>query len=793
MNKNHLSLTIILFLIGMIALVFLSRMPQSYSHGNLPLSEFSTERALIHIDSIAKAPHYIGSPHHEKVGNYLQKELEKLGLETQIQDGKIHSKWNNLVTTKNIIARIKGTNNSKTLLLLTHYDSAPHSNSYGASDDANGLATILEGLRVFLHNKKDHKNDIIILFSDAEELGLNGAFDFVINHEWAKEVGLVINFEARGTAGPSMMLAETNTGNANLIKGFAAAKTPYPVSNSLMYSVYKMLPNDTDLTAFREKGNIPGFNLAYIDDHFDYHTEQDNIENFSPLSLEHQASYFMPMLDYFSNADLASIETTEERVYFNSIFGFTHYPFSMGAPLFIIAFFFFLGIVFFGLAKRNLNLNLIAKGIFTFLFTLFLVGTITFFGWEIIKNIYPEYQDMLHGFTYNGHSYIVAFVLIALALCFRLYHKITPQDVASYLVWPLFFWLLLNFGVLLYLPGASFLIIPFFCSLFMLGILTFVKKYQGLWMVVLSIPVIAILVPFIELFPVGLGLKVLPGSTLLTSLIFFLLLPLFGYITYKKRWAFLILIVGLGYLVKAHLDSDFKKGSAKPNSLVYYLDGDTNKAYWTTYDTCLDDWTKNYFGDNPQTAALLNNVAIGSKYNTGFSYMVDAPLKAILPPKVYFLQDTIFDNLRHIQLKIESQRTINRLDVFADEHLEILHFRANETQKINQEGNVYLRKGAQLISYYPIKNEPLYLSFAIDPKALLTLSLRESSLDLMTNPLFSVPSRPEWAIPMPFVLNNAILVAKKITKETSEKPLKLEVSEDNTEALESNSITELLP
>jgi len=50
------------------------------------------------------------------------------------------------------------------LLLLSHYDSAPHSFSHGASDDASGVATILEGVRTFLYNKTPHKNDIIILF-----------------------------------------------------------------------------------------------------------------------------------------------------------------------------------------------------------------------------------------------------------------------------------------------------------------------------------------------------------------------------------------------------------------------------------------------------------------------------------------------------------------------------------------------------------------------------------------------------------------------------------------------------
>jgi hypothetical protein len=49
---------------------------------------------------------------------------------------------------------------------------------------------------------------------------------FVTQHQWAKEVGLVLNFEARGSSGPSYMLMETNAGNAGLVKEFAAAKMP---------------------------------------------------------------------------------------------------------------------------------------------------------------------------------------------------------------------------------------------------------------------------------------------------------------------------------------------------------------------------------------------------------------------------------------------------------------------------------------------------------------------------------------------------------------------------------------
>ena len=64
--------------------------------------------------------------------------------------------WNAGANTQNILARIKGTDNGKALLLLTHYDSQPHS-SLGASDAGSGVVTILEGLRAYLVNNNQIK------------------------------------------------------------------------------------------------------------------------------------------------------------------------------------------------------------------------------------------------------------------------------------------------------------------------------------------------------------------------------------------------------------------------------------------------------------------------------------------------------------------------------------------------------------------------------------------------------------------------------------------------------------
>jgi hypothetical protein len=446
MRKNYTPIYSLLVLVALIFGIFYFMMPQNYDETEAPLSEFSTKRALEIVKKISKQPHYVGSKNHEVVGNYIQKELQELGLETSVQEGFTMTEMGTLVKSKNIIAQMKGSKNSKALLLLSHYDSAPHSYSKGASDDASGVATIIESVRAFLHTKTPHKNNIIILFTDAEELGLNGAALFVTQHKLAKEVGLALNFEARGSSGPSYMLMETNDGNSKMVDAFKAGNTPYPVSNSLMYSIYKMLPNDTDLTVFREQGKIQGFNFAFIDSHFNYHTAQDNYQNLDPKTLEHQGTYLFPLLKYFSNADLTNLNSNNDDVYFNVPFGFVSYPFAWILPMMIVAFGLFFIFIFVGLGKRAMRLDEIIKGFVPFLGSLVTAGLVTYAGWAILKSVYPQYGDILQGFTYNGHDYIYAFVSLTLAICFLFYQnggKRNPE--MSQLIAPLFIWLLIIF------------------------------------------------------------------------------------------------------------------------------------------------------------------------------------------------------------------------------------------------------------------------------------------------------------------------------------------------------------
>lgn len=765
MKKNYSSIITIVIILGILGFLFASLMPSWSPDEDKKVTEFSTSRALEHINAIAKQPHYVGTKNHEVVANYIIKELQKLGLETTVQEGFTLSDWGNLVKSKNILCRIKGTKNTKALLLLSHYDSAPHSFSHGASDDTSGVATILEGVRAFLNARTKHQNDIIILFTDAEELGLNGAALFVTQHQWAKEIGLVLNFEARGSSGPSYMLMETNKGNAGLVKEFAKADATYPVSNSLMYSIYKMLPNDTDLTVFREQGNIQGFNFAFIDDHFNYHTAQDDVAHLDKNTLKHQGSYLMPLLNYFSNADLNATASTTDDVYFTIPFTFISYPFDWVVPMTLIAAGLLIILVFLGKAKRMLKLNDIMKGFFPFLGSLIFTGLITYYGWKGLLLLNPQYNDLLNGFTYNGHDYIAAFVLMSLSICFFFYQIASkPKVTMNHYVIPLLFWIVLNGFLANSLRGAGFLIIPVYFGLIAFAVFVFSQRSNWIVNIICGIPTLLIVAPFIQMFPVGLGLKVLFGSAILTVLAFGLLLPVFGAFAKKGTWSLLFFFTSVLFLAKAQYHSGYELGEAKSNSLVYLYNANNNKAYWLTYDTNLDSWTKAYLGEKPKGAKIFNNLKLVSKYNSEFTYAAEAPNKGIAKPTITFLQDSVVGVKRYLKIQITPNRKVNRYDIFANEIMTFYNFKANGVSTLGQQGPELERNGKKLLSYYVVNNEPLILQFTVNRATVLDMDVMESSFDLMVNPLFAMTPRESWMMPTPFVLNDAVIITQKIKR-----------------------------
>ncbi len=247
-----------------------------------------------YVEMLAAKPHPMASVAHDEVLEEVVGLWKALGFEPEVQTAVlVDGKRGAAAKVSNVLTRLKGTEAGKAVMLVAHYDSVP--SSPGAADDAAGVAVLLETARA-LKTGPAPGHDIVFLVTDGEEVGLLGARAFVKEHPWAADVGLVVNFEARGTSGPSVMF-ETSPGNGPLVRAFAAA-APRPQATSFAVSIYRRMPNGTDLSIFLDAG-MQGLNFAFIGEPRDYHTPQDSPAHLDPRSLQHHGSSALALARYF--------------------------------------------------------------------------------------------------------------------------------------------------------------------------------------------------------------------------------------------------------------------------------------------------------------------------------------------------------------------------------------------------------------------------------------------------------------------------------------------------------------
>ena len=285
---------------------------------------FSNDRAWAFLEKIAREPHPVGTAEHTRVQVEILTALTSLELDPSLSSPrKIQgSTPQGDVPLVNIVCRVSGTDSTGAVLVAAHYDTAP--TSPGAGDDGVAVAALLETLRAVLNDGRSTlRNDLILLITDGEEQGLRGAAGFVAEHPWSQDVKLALNFEARGNSGPSILF-ETNPENGRVIREFARA-VDSPISSSLAYTVYQMLPNDTDFTIFKRAG-YAGLNFAFIDGVDAYHSPKDTLENVSRRSLEHHGRQARALTRHFGGLDLSDLREPD-RVFFQLPGGpLVHYP-----------------------------------------------------------------------------------------------------------------------------------------------------------------------------------------------------------------------------------------------------------------------------------------------------------------------------------------------------------------------------------------------------------------------------------------------------------------------------------
>ena len=171
----------------------------------------------------------------------------------------------------------------RAVLMMAHYDSV--ASGPGASDNMSGVAAVLEAARALRASAPNSLHPVMALITDGEEAGLLGAYAFLQNAAFRERIGAVVNVDARGTRGPSLLF-QTSPGSGRLIDLYAGSMAA-PDTSSLYAEIYRRLPNDTDLTPFLQAG-FPCFNFAFIGQMHYYHSPRDLRRNLSAATLQMQ-------------------------------------------------------------------------------------------------------------------------------------------------------------------------------------------------------------------------------------------------------------------------------------------------------------------------------------------------------------------------------------------------------------------------------------------------------------------------------------------------------------------------
>jgi hypothetical protein len=242
---------------------------------------------MAHVEALAAKPRPAGSEAHRAAREYIATALrEGAGLEAETRSAAATSTRYGVpydaARVHNVVATIPGTDPSRRIVLVAHYDTVL--TSPGAGDDAAGVATLLEAGRA-LAVEYGGVPEVTLLFTDAEEVGAVGAEAFLASGGLDPKRTTVLNFDARGTGGPTALI-ETAGDEGGLVRAVARSGAPVAAA-SLLPTLARLHGVGTDFRPFREAG-ASGLNFAIVDGVARYHTPADALPALDRESVRRQ-------------------------------------------------------------------------------------------------------------------------------------------------------------------------------------------------------------------------------------------------------------------------------------------------------------------------------------------------------------------------------------------------------------------------------------------------------------------------------------------------------------------------
>ena len=313
-------------IVGGIVLAIFATTPPSPKGTTTALTAFSAGRAMSDVRQVASAPHPTGSAEDAKVRDYLAARMQALGMEVSSSSGGLvdargtakYARWTGHAEPPksliNLIGVLPGRDRSlPAVMLMAHHDTVW--GSPGAADDTAGVAATLEVVRAIRAGGQPQR-DLVVLFTDGEELGLQGARAFFASNPLRQRIGAIVNMEARGGGGRTAMF-QTSPANGAAMALFAR-HVARPSAGSLAVFLYRVLPNDTDLTPTL-KGPYTSYNFAFIGRSALYHSPRATPDRLDQGALQDMGDQVLGLTQGLLSAD--SLPARTQDVVFFDLFG----------------------------------------------------------------------------------------------------------------------------------------------------------------------------------------------------------------------------------------------------------------------------------------------------------------------------------------------------------------------------------------------------------------------------------------------------------------------------------------
>ncbi len=674
-----------------------------------------------HVEQMAQRPHPMGTPDHDRVRDYIVGQLSALGLQPQIQKATaIGTRYQEAGRVQNILARLPGSNpNGKVLLVVAHYDGVEAGPA--AADDGAGSAGVLETLRALRARKSPLAHDVIVLFTDGEESGLLGAAAFVREHPWAKDVAVVLNFEARGTSGRSFMF-ETGPGNLDAARALRSARDA--TAGSVFATIYRLLPNDTDLSEIAVLG-LPALNFAFADGVERYHTGHDDLAHLNPGSLQHHGSQMLALARTFGTQPLPRARTGD-GVFFDLPFvGLVVYPVGLEIPFAILA---LLLVVVLVVRDR--------KGVGTGVLATVVALVVSAAVGAIVGGILKG-PAVWSGLNATG---IVLLALSVTAACHGIARRwSSPRGLH---VGALIVWLVLGLLLAVRVPGVSYLFT--WPLLFAAGAALLTRgREAGEWAAaVATLLVLAGFIYGVSVIMLGLTGGGAIALCVVASLIALLLAPQLEIIAGNARWSAAASLAGAGggFLVisaiTVHPSSDHPLRSA----LVYAENADSSDAWLGTFGRATDTWTRTAIGTPTPTPAWTTHL---SESASGFAGR-NIERVQLGAPSAALTRDTVIDGARRITLRVSAPEGTTGL---------VMHARGAKVLASSIDGRdvdtTRYRHHTRdwQMQYWAVPDTGAIVALSIPAGSHLDFDLAARRPGIPPVPGLTIPARPQYIVP----------------------------------------------